>query len=896
MSTESSSAEQPAPKPPSPAQRWRGGQRAAGSGRGTSSRGRQLFVLVAVLLALGGAALAWLLFVRGLPAPYVLSLPIREYTARQLPANAFAVQDSDVLLQHFPGDHKKAYDSQTLDRIRKELSALRSKADTPVVVHLTALALRHEDDVYLLPGDADPDRPETWLALRDVLRALRQCPSGHKLLLLDIMKPIANPRLGVLVDDVAGRVKSLVEKENDPQLLVLCACEGKQVSHVSEEAGLSIFAFYLDQGLRGHADGWGEGSRDGRITVKELAAFVRERVQRWVWQNRGSRQAPTLLGSGPDFPLVSYEHRQLPPVADPVAEATMPSWLRAGWEAREKAWRDDSYRMAPLGLRRLQATLLRADERWRGGKEEVDLKTELAAELERFDEQLKLTPSDVHKQPRSLHLTSAVKPDAKVDAELRQAIRALLDKMKPVDEAKPADLKGAKNELVQKFQSVAHARYAWVIFDTATKLTSPTSEQLSLLQELLEKRNTERQHTETVFLDRLKALADKVADMNWKWPTATVQQALAAFRQAESTAADLAADPFLLPWVRDAFAAAEKKRREAEKYLFSERPSSWDYADAALRDATQRLGKLEMQVRLLRAARQQWDRSMTLLPTLAALYSSPCRLDPREERAWNAAIRATNKLADWLMAADPKALESDDDPSREVRANLGTLERHTAERVKRLLGRPESVEDYLEIQWLLASPIPTAAEREALWRAGRKVACQLHAKTRALDQADQQRRRSGDLGVPAEDPVAAREQALRRARLSIDLAVLTGLKESHALVPELEKRRQKPELSVEGLAGPLRDFWAKQLPRAYKGAANDPPLADRLARLLPPFEQDREGASDPQLWSRNPTRYLYNQQVLEFVRWLRERYLAESSAIRDDGPSKTFYEEAAAGR
>src|SRR5262245_19484725 len=95
--------------------RWRGnGPAAAGPGRTQSSGAApkvRSFVVLALLLAIAGAVTAWLFYMQPPPEPYLLTLPIREYAARQWPVNFFAVQDSELLLQHFKEDRrKKAYD------------------------------------------------------------------------------------------------------------------------------------------------------------------------------------------------------------------------------------------------------------------------------------------------------------------------------------------------------------------------------------------------------------------------------------------------------------------------------------------------------------------------------------------------------------------------------------------------------------------------------------------------------------------------------------------------------------------------------------------------------------------------------------------------------------------
>src|SRR5205823_3431392 len=150
--------------------------------------------------------------------PTILSIPVTEYP-RHYPPNAFAEQDSAALLPYFPRKNKLAFQSQEGDRLLKELAALEVNKDQAVVIHLCTHALSRDKDVYLLPGDSDPDKPETWLALTKILRVVDQCPASQKLLILDIMRPVAEVRLGVLLDDVAQRVQETIQKE-EPKYLI----------------------------------------------------------------------------------------------------------------------------------------------------------------------------------------------------------------------------------------------------------------------------------------------------------------------------------------------------------------------------------------------------------------------------------------------------------------------------------------------------------------------------------------------------------------------------------------------------------------------------------------------------------------------------------------------------
>ena len=202
---------------------------------------------------------------------------------------------------------------------------------------------------------------------------MRACPSRKKLLILDIMRPSADARLGVLTNDVANSVHAILrDEEKDLPFLVLSPCSAGQVAQVSEELGLSVFAYYLDQGLHGHAD----ADHNQRVTVKELADFVKARVDRWVWQNRGLRQEPKLYGQGDDFVLVQLGRDETSPEKEIPAELKYPEWLFNGWALRDAWARAETVLPGPTLVRRLESTLLRAERRWRGGIEEDRLDRE----------------------------------------------------------------------------------------------------------------------------------------------------------------------------------------------------------------------------------------------------------------------------------------------------------------------------------------------------------------------------------------------------------------------------------------------------------------------------------------------------------------------------------------
>ncbi|MFC2104692.1 caspase family protein [Bacteroidota bacterium] len=62
-----------------------------------------------------------------------------------------------------------------------------------------------------------------------------------------------------------------------------------------------LFTYCILQGLQGQADG---GSKDQKITVKELSSFLDDMVPELSEKHKGSAQYPNIYGYGMDFPLI----------------------------------------------------------------------------------------------------------------------------------------------------------------------------------------------------------------------------------------------------------------------------------------------------------------------------------------------------------------------------------------------------------------------------------------------------------------------------------------------------------------------------------------------------------------------------------------------------------------
>jgi Carboxypeptidase regulatory-like domain len=415
---------------------WRQGAKPVpGAAPQKKSKGRQVFVVLGTMLFLVGVAAAWLLSLRPVARPSFLPVAVTQYRDKHLPVNAQADDDRTALGNEafFGAQLTKGYDIQERDQILQEFGDLKKKAKTDaVVVYLCAHVLTDaKGELFLLPAHADVDRPETWIELRRLLEALKDCPSQKKLLVLDVFRPIADPRLGVLANDVAARLPALLEQVPDDDRLVLAACSPGQVTVSSEDLGQSVFGFYLEEGLRGWADGYGSRGKDGRVTVDELARFVRARADRWVRQNHDARQTPVLYGPeklAQAFELVALTKEPTPP-AKAVTVDPYPEWLQYGWQLRDLWWNDGSVELSPRTFRKLEAALLRAEQLWRGGVRAKQLETDLDTQLAQFRKEIDRAWAAVPRpdKPRSLALAAALPRRGSV-AALDEARKAALAK------------------------------------------------------------------------------------------------------------------------------------------------------------------------------------------------------------------------------------------------------------------------------------------------------------------------------------------------------------------------------------------------------------------------------------------------------------------------------------
>jgi hypothetical protein len=875
----------PSPEPDRRARSWRptGTARKTGESR-ASSRLTKILVLSVVLLALIGALAAWLLMPSPFPTPYFLTILMTDYRDRHFPPLPFDQQDSTALLQRFVTDHaSQAFNSQQRDQLTRTLAELHSRQEPAVVVHLRAHAVARGDEVYLIPGDAKADEQANWLPLKDVLEALERCPARHKLLLLDAMGPLADPRLGVLADDVAGRIEDLVAAR--PVCVVMCACSRGQVSLTSEELGRSVFGYYLERGLSGWADGQGpSGKSDAQVSVKELFAYVKSRVERWSAQNRGQLQTPILLGQDDDFPLVQIKADK-PAAPEPPSPEEYRPWLSQGWQLRDDWWKDETFRYAPLAFRELEAQLVRAEQRWRGGDDASLIEKDWQADLQRLKPLAKTArdralPSNPPK-PRSLAVENR-----KVDDALLASLRSLLGKL----DLPPADFAKLEATFVKECaeKKLAFPDLANLCFEEAAtdEVARPDMDRLDCLNRLLKTMQTTPPtwYVETILLDQLNSLAKKVKRKD-RWPSDHVQYLLQTVREEERA---VAGDPRAMPWFHKPLDEIAEKRRAAEAQFFSGR---WDEARPALEEIRRQAHDISEHLEAIKRAQLYSDRAAVLLPSYLEYLQRRGEVSDEPDRAFENAVRAARdlrKLLETPATAAPPPPEDLNQKRVEVDGYLSKLYRpFTKEQLQRWGERINTggPSDYLALQTLLYCPRLELADRLLVLDTGRQLGRHLLQQTLEQDHAEEG-------GPPTGTPVRPEfatglpepAHAGRRARLTLALLELGGLSGIDAMKQELNK--VGPDLSgaaSQSLGDQLRTAWGERLPKQYQ-SERSLAVKDRLSQALHPF--DAADIKDASVAS------LRRQEIQDHWNWLYLRYQAESQALSDQEEFRKFYSDA----
>lgn len=102
----------------------------------------------------------------------------------------------------------------------------------------------------------------------------------------------------------AAEEKAIAQLARSTGSYWLAASNSDQFATEFTELGHGIFTYSILLGLQGQADG---GSKDKKITVKELSAFLNDKVPELSEKYKGSAQYPNSYGFGQDFPIITVK-------------------------------------------------------------------------------------------------------------------------------------------------------------------------------------------------------------------------------------------------------------------------------------------------------------------------------------------------------------------------------------------------------------------------------------------------------------------------------------------------------------------------------------------------------------------------------------------------------------
>lgn len=140
-----------------------------------------------------------------------------------------------------------------------------------IVVYFSGHGFRDKDGkLYLAPIDCDPlDPAATAVPVAWLRQQLASCKAGFKLLVLDSCHAGSEKSASVASRDLGEAFRDLLG------VATIASSKADEKSQIWTEKEQSLFSYWFNQGLKGHADKDG----DGQVTLDELFRFVYRKVK-----------------------------------------------------------------------------------------------------------------------------------------------------------------------------------------------------------------------------------------------------------------------------------------------------------------------------------------------------------------------------------------------------------------------------------------------------------------------------------------------------------------------------------------------------------------------------------------------------------------------------------------
>jgi len=192
-------------------------------------------------------------------------------------------------------------------RVKKQIEKfVKGRSPDEVVVVVLAghgFQQRQSEDAYFCPADARLESLETLVSIGDIVRDLKLCKAGHKVLIADVCRidPRRSPSTAPIRELPSVSQAPLSWRPGTTSVFFSC-CPG-QAAWEDASVGHGVYMHHLVKGLDGGADRDG----DGRVTRDELNRYVHHAVRSHVWGRWKQHQEPFWSTEGNDVvdvPLV----------------------------------------------------------------------------------------------------------------------------------------------------------------------------------------------------------------------------------------------------------------------------------------------------------------------------------------------------------------------------------------------------------------------------------------------------------------------------------------------------------------------------------------------------------------------------------------------------------------
>jgi len=152
-------------------------------------------------------------------------------------------------------------------------------------------------EAYFVPVDAHPqDLKSNGYRLQTFYENLAKIPAKKMTVVLDACFS-GNSDKGMLFKNISPTLVKVKKEYRGPQNAVLMTSAAvDQVSGWYPEKRHSLFTYFFLKGLQGDAD----ANKDGKITVGEMDAYVKEHVPYMARRLTGNEQNPVVTGNAAD--------------------------------------------------------------------------------------------------------------------------------------------------------------------------------------------------------------------------------------------------------------------------------------------------------------------------------------------------------------------------------------------------------------------------------------------------------------------------------------------------------------------------------------------------------------------------------------------------------------------